>query len=260
MGTYEYVDYSVDDGIAEVLFDRPDLLNAFHSDMKVEIAEAIHEAQENSKVYAILLSGKGRGFCSGADVTGMGGDRSRLEAANSLWTVQEINRQLHAGAKPTIAAINGPAIGAGCDFALACDLRVMSESAYMRQQFVNIGLIPGDGGGWHLPRLIGESKAKEYILTGRDIPADEAKDVGLVVEVVPDGDALDAGRDLAVEIRDKPALAVQEAKGLIDITQSYEDYGQAAIDAQWRVRSDPEHSEAVTALQEDRDPEFDRDY
>lgn len=260
MGTYEYVEYSVDEGIAEVLLNRPDLLNAFNADMKAEIANAVHEAQEDDSVYAILLSGKGRGFCSGADVTGMGGERSRLEAANSLWTVQDINRQLHAGPKPTVAAINGPAIGAGCDFALACDLRVMSESAYMRQQFVNIGLIPGDGGGWHLPRLVGESKAKEYILTGRDIPADEAKDVGLVVEVVEDGEALSAGRALAEEVRDKPALAVQEAKGLIDVTQSYEDYGQAAIDAQWRVRNDPEHSEAVSALREDRDPEFDREY
>jgi enoyl-CoA hydratase/carnithine racemase len=260
MSSYDYIECSVENGIAEIMLDRPDVLNAFTPDMKEEMADAIREAQDDDDVYVIILSGKGRGFCSGADISGMGGERSRLDAATGLWEVQDVNRQLHDGPKPTIAAVNGPAIGAGCDFALACDLRVMSESATMRQQFVNIGLVPGDGGGWHLPRLIGESKAKEFILTGRDITAEDAEDVGLVIDVVADGETLEAARDLAVEIRDKPAAAVQESKDLIDVTQSYQDYGQAAIEAQWRVRNDPEHGEAVSALREDRDPEFNRDY
>lgn len=260
MASYDFIEYAVDSGIAEVLLDRPDVLNAFHHEMIDELATALNAAQEDDRVYALVLSGNGRGFCSGADVTNMGGERDRVADSARLWKVQEIVRQLYFGRKPTVAAVNGPAIGAGCDFALACDLRVLSEDGFLREQFVNIGLVPGDGGGWLLPRLIGESKAKEYILTARDITPAAALDLGLAVDVVPPDDLLDAAHDLAAEIRDKPAAAVQETKALIDGAQSYEDYSQAAIEAQWRVRNDPEHHEAVAAFKERRDPDYDRTY
>lgn len=260
MASFDFVDYSTENGIAEIVLDRPEVLNAFHDPMIEEIATAINEAQETDRVYTIILTGTGKGFCSGADVSEMGGDLDRLDDSTHLWKVQDVVRQLYFGKKPSVAAVNGPAFGAGCDFALACDLRIMSDRGYMREQFVNVGLVPGDGGGWLLPRLIGESKAKEYIYTARDITPEVAVDLGLVVDVVDHDELMTEARDLAGEIRDKPATAVRETKGIVDGTQSYDEYSQAAIEAQWQARNDPEHAEAAAAVLEGRPPEFDREY
>ena len=260
---YEKIDYDVVDGRAEMLFNRPDLMNAFDEETLLELNDALQRAMTDDAVYVVILSGRGRGFCSGADVTSMDGreDREKKHLYGShLWLVQNVDRLLYFGQKPTVAAVNGPAVGAGCDFALACDLRVMNEETFLRQQFVNIGLVPGDGGAWLLPRLVGESKAKELILTGRDIEASEAVDIGLAVEAVPDGETLDRARDLANTIRDKPSIAVQNTKRLIDSNQSFEDYTQAALEAQWECVNDPEHTEAVNAVIEGRAPEFNREH
>jgi len=262
MVSFDYVDYEVADGRAEIALDRPDVLNAFHDELIEELLLALSDAHENDAVYAILLTGEGRAFCAGADVSsfGEGGEADRLAANESLRKVQSVVRGLYFGEKPTVAAINGPALGAGCDFALATDLRVMAEDAFLREQFVNIGLIPGDGGGWLLPRLVGEAKAKEYVLTGRDIGPAEAEDVGLVAEVVETEAVREAGRNFANRLRDQPAAALRHAKDLVGFARSYEDYCQDAIDAQWVARTHSEHDEAIAALDEDREPDFDRPY
>ncbi len=262
MVSYDHIEYSVTDGRAELVLDRPDVLNAFNREMVEEILLALFDAHDRDDAYVIVVTGAGRGFCSGADVSDMSGAEQggRVDYATHLRNVQSVVRGLYYGYKPTIAAVNGPALGAGCDFALACDLRVMGEDAYLREQFVNIGLIPGDGGGWLLPRLVGEARAKEYVLTGRDIGPEEALEVGLVTDVVDTDAVREEARALANEIRDKPAPAVRRAKDLVGFGRSFEDYCQDAIEAQWAVRSDPEHDEAVSALREGRDPDFDRPY
>jgi enoyl-CoA hydratase/carnithine racemase len=263
MRSFQNLSLTVEDGLAEILLDNPEKLNAFDERMLVELNEAIQEAMTDDRAYVVIISGRGRGFCSGADVSNMDDREDRqkkLDYGVHLWKVQNVDRLLLEGSKPVIAAVNGPAIGAGCDFALACDLRVMSESAYLRQQFVNIGLVPGDGGAWLLPRLVGESKAKELILTGRDVGAAEAEEIGLAVDVVEDGHVLEAARELATDLRDKPALALQNTKGLIDVTQSFEDYAHEAFQRQWECINDPEQDEAIAALQEGRDPVYDREY
>lgn len=258
---YEYIGYTVTAGRAEVVLDRPDVYNAFHPEMLVELNECLLDALADDDVYVIVLTGRGKGFCSGADVSGMDGREDRKNAFTygaHLWKVQHVNRLLYFGSKPTIAAVNGPAVGAGCDFTLACDLRVMAESAFFRTQFVDVGLAPADGGGWTLPRLVGEAKAKEYLLTGRDIGPADAADIGLVVDVVPDADLMDAARSLANEIRDKPATAVTNTKALVDVGQSFAEYAQEAHTRQYECVTDPEHREAVRAFGEGRAPEFDR--
>lgn len=252
------IEYTVTDGRAEIILSRPDVLNAFTDEMIEELNRALREAHDDDGVYAIVLTGEGRGFCTGADTSTFTESRDRLTAAVQLWKVQNVVRLLYYGPKPTVAAVNGPALGAGCDFALACDLRVMSEESFLREQFVNIGLIPGDGGGWLLPRLVGESKAKEYILTGEDITPAEAADVGLAVKVVPAGETLAAARDLADGLVHKPALAMQNCKELIDGTQSFDEYCQAAIENHWECQNDPEQAEAIDALHEGRVPNYDR--
>jgi enoyl-CoA hydratase/carnithine racemase len=257
---FSSLEYTVTEGRAEVVLDRPEVLNAFDSAMIDELNDALESAHDDDEVYVILLTGAGRGFCSGADVSSMGGERDRTDSTVRLFKVQNVVRKLLHGEKPTVGAINGPALGAGCDFALACDLRVVGTEAYLREQFVNIGLVPGDGGAWLLPRLVGEAKAKELVMTGRDVGPDEAVDLGLAVEAVPTDEVLDRGRDLANTLRDKPAVAMRETKALFDSTATYDDYAQAAIEGQRAARDDPEHTEAVSALREGRDPDFDRPY
>lgn len=261
MVDYERIEYTVTDGRAEIVLDRPAVYNAFDAEMLVDLNECLLEAHADADVYVILITGRGDGFCSGADVSDMDGRedrRNEFTYGAHLWQVQYVNRLLYFGEKPTIAVINGPAVGAGCDFALACDLRVMADDAFLREQFVNIGLVPGDGGGWTLPRLVGESKAKEYLLTGKDIEADDAADMGLVVDVVPDDELMETARDLADDVAAKPATAVRGTKALIDSSQSFADYCHAALERQWACIQDPEHREAIAAQQEAREPEFDR--
>jgi 2-(1,2-epoxy-1,2-dihydrophenyl)acetyl-CoA isomerase len=257
---YEYVQYASDNGIATITLDRPEVYNAFNYEMIIEINDALRRSSSADEVYAIVLTGAGDGFCSGADVSEMPDwdDQAPEDYAAHLWAVQHVVRQLRAMATPSVAAVNGPAIGAGADFALACDARFLADDAYLREGFVRIGLVPGDSGAWLLPRLIGEAKAKEYLLTGKDITASAAVDIGLAVDQTDT--PLAAATEFARELRDLPATAVQHTKRLIDPEQSFNDYCGRAVDYQWDCVNDPEHKEAITAFNEDRDPDYDRDY
>ena len=260
METYSDISLTVTDGIATVTIERPDVYNAFTRDTILELNDAVRTVETDESVYVIILTGAGEGFCSGADTTVMPNwdEKSPEEYGAFLWLIQQFVWNLRTMAKPSIAAVNGPAIGAGCDFALACDLRIVSETGVMREGFVNVGLVPGDGGAWLLPRLIGESKAREYLLTGRDITPEDAVDIGLAVEQTED--ALTTAGDLATEIRDKPATAIQHTNRLINPQQSFDDYCRKAAEYQWDCVIDDEHKEAVAAFNEGRESQFDRSY
>jgi enoyl-CoA hydratase/carnithine racemase len=262
MTTFENVTYEVRAGRAEITIDRPEVLNAVDGETLIELNTALEAAHDDPAVYVIVLTGKGRGFCAGGDISGGYGhtEGGKFAYRQHLAKAQNVVRTLRTGEKPSVAAVNGPAVGAGCDFALACDLRVIDEEAYLREQYVNIGLIPGAGGGYLLPRLVGEAKAREYILTGRDITAAAADEMGLIVEVAPAGTALNAARALADEVRDKPVRAVRGARAIIGTGQSYEEYAEVAFQHQWACMNHPEQDEAVSALLDGRPPEFDRPY
>lgn len=257
---YEDVQYDTDDGIATITIDRPDVMNAFRERTILELNAAIRDAQEDDGVYVVVLTGAGGAFCAGADTTDMPdwGEQAKEDYAGYLWGVQNVVRQLRSMAKPSIAAVPGPAVGAGCDFALACDMRVVGPDGFFREGFVRVGLIPGDGGAWLLPRLIGESAAKRYLLTGRDIEPDDAVDLGLAVEQAED--PLAAADELAEELLGLPATAVRHTNELIDPEQGFEAYCERAIEYQWNCVNDPEHHEAVAAFNEKREPSYDRDY
>lgn len=257
---YDHVEYTTSAGIATITLDRPEVYNAFHHEMILELNDALHRSNSADDVYAIVLTGAGDGFCSGADVGTMPDWDAQApeDYAAHLWAVQNIVRRLRSMSTPSVAAVNGPAIGAGADFALACDARFFANDAFLREGFVRIGLVPGDGGGWLLPRLIGEAKAKEYLLTGKDITASAAVDIGLAVDQTDT--PLAAAEEFARELRDLPATAVQHTKRLIDPDQSFSDYCERAIEYQWDCVNDPEHKEAIAAFNEDRAPNYDRDY
>jgi enoyl-CoA hydratase/carnithine racemase len=255
---YDALRYTVEDGIATITLDRPDVYNAFDRNLVLELNDALRTAGEDDRAYVVVLAGAGDGFCAGADTTAMPDwdDQTPEEYGAFLWLIQAVVGKLRGIAKPSIAAVGGPAIGAGCDFALACDLRVVGPEGVMREGFVNVGLVPGDGGAWLLPRLVGESRAREYLLTGRDITPEDAVDIGLAVEQCDD--ALAGAYDLAAEIRDKPATAVRHTNRLVDPDRSFAEYCRLAAQYQWDCVTDPEHHEAVAAFNEGRDPVYDR--
>ncbi len=257
---YDDIQYETADGIATVMLDRPDVYNAFTGATIAELNDALRRVRDDDGVYVVVLTGAGEGFCAGADVTEMPewSDGTPEEYAGFLWGVQNVVRQLRDLAKPSVAAVNGPAIGAGCDFALACDVRFMQPNAVLREGFVRVGLVPGDGGAWLLPRLIGESKAREYLLTGDDITPEAAEDLGLVSDVVDD--AVDAATGFADRVRALPALAVRHTNRLVDPQQGFEAHCERAIEYQWQCVNDPEHAEAVAAFRRGEAPEFDREY
>ncbi|MFT4947079.1 MAG: enoyl-CoA hydratase/carnithine racemase, partial [Natronomonas sp.] len=226
---YEDIRYDTTEGVATVTIDRPEVRNAFTERTITELNDAIDRFQDDDGVYVAILTGSEGSFCAGADVSTMPdwSEKGPDAYGEFLSDVQDVVSGLRGSAKPTIAAVGGPAIGAGCDFALACDLRVVGADAVLREGFVGVGLVPGDGGAWLLPRLIGEAKAREYLLTGRDITPERAVELGLAVEKADD--SLAAARALAEELLDLPALAVQHTNRLIDPEQSFEEYCERAI-------------------------------
>lgn len=257
---FDDVSYETTDGIATITIDRQEAYNAFTRTTILELNERIRQAQRDEDAYVVVLRGAGDAFCAGADTTSMGGwdDQTVEEYGGYLWAVQNVVRQLMAMSKPSIAAVGGPAIGAGCDFALACDLRTVDDDTLMREGFVRVGLVPGDGGGWLLPRLVGEATAKKFLLTGRDIDGETAMDIGLAAERGPD--ALAEAYELAEELLALPATAVRRTNDLVDFEQGFEAYCERAIAYQWECIEDPEHAEAVTAFNENREPSYERPY
>lgn len=255
---YEHVSIEVENGIAVLTLDRPEVYNAFDEQMIDELNDALDSVAADDDAYSLVLTGAGDGFCTGADVNTMPdwADQSKDRYAEFLRRVQRVVRRLRELTKPSAAAINGPAIGAGCDFALACDVRYIDSEAYVSEGFVNVGLVPGDGGAYMLPKLIGESKAREYLLTGKKVDAEEAEAVGLVSESADD--ALEAAMSFARRVTNRPATAVRRTNQLVGHDTTFEEHCEYAIDYQWECVNDPEHQEAVAAAREGRDPEYDR--
>lgn len=259
MTKYEDIQFDVTEGIAQVTLHRPEVHNAFTQETIFELNEALREAATDTGIVAVILTGSEGRFCSGADLTTMPdwSVASEAEYGNFLWTVQNVVRRLRKMPKPTIAAVEGAAVGAGCDFALACDIRVLTPDAILKESFVRAGLVPGDGGAWLLPRLIGRARAMEYLLIGKEIPAEKAEEIGIANRISEE--PLETSRELAEEFRELPRLAVGRTKEL-SLIRSFEEYCERAIKYQNECIRDPEHAEAVAALREGRSPNFDREH
>ncbi|MGM0591238.1 MAG: enoyl-CoA hydratase/isomerase family protein [Halobacteriota archaeon] len=254
------VDYRVVEGCAEITLDRPDVLNAYSEDMLVELNHALEDALDDESVYVIVLTGAGRAFCAGRDLNAGTESEHRLDEAERLGKVAAAMRHCYLGPKPTIAAVNGPAVGGGMELALSCDFRVVGENAFFRDGHTRAGMTPATGGAWILPRLVGEARAKEAVLLGRDIDAETAVEWGLAVEVTASDECLSTARELAEQLRDTPAAALRESKRLFDSHTSFQEHAQTVIEARWRCQDDPESREGRAAIRENRPPEFDREY
>lgn len=214
--------YEADGGIVTLTLNRPEKRNPISERDVVEgLVAALGRVQADETVRAVILTGTGSAFSSGGDLRAMEAaldERARNPTSTVAYYtdgIQRIPLAFESLDVPVIAAVNGPAIGAGTDLACMCDLRVAAEEARFAESFVKIGIIPGDGGAWLLPRIVGWSKACEMAFTGDVLSAHEALACGLVSQVVPGAELIDAARKLARRIAVNPPLAVRATKRLL---------------------------------------------
>lgn len=241
-----------------ITFNRPDRLNAMIPDMGAEIQGQLEEWETDDSVGAIVLTGAGRAFCSGADISNFENQLSSPDN-NSGDVRDKWYLTLRSMPKPTIAAINGVAVGLGITCTLLCDIRLAAVDAKLSFRFVRLGLTPELGSTHTLPRLIGLERANEVMLTGRFFTGQEAKDMGMVLAVYPKEDVLERAVDLAQSIAEAPVWHLAETKRMLRDNSIAEDF--ASIDMQEsevfrKAMGTEEHSEAIAAFREKRDPKF----
>ena len=207
-----------DEGVLTITFNRPQVLNALNSATMSELSTAIDEAEHDVDVRCIILTGAGdKAFVAGADINELRAIPDGPEGAEFARRGQDILFRIENLSKPVIVAINGYALGGGCELAMACDIRIAAETAKLGQPEINLGIIPGYGGTQRLPRLVGKGQAKWLVLSGEAISAQEALRIGLVDRVVAAGELMAICRDLARRIAAKPPIAVALAKSAINV-------------------------------------------
>jgi enoyl-CoA hydratase/carnithine racemase len=255
-----HVLYDVREHVATITLNRPEARNAFSPEMVALWRDSLIKAKENPDVRVIVVTGNGDTFCSGGDIRDMAEGRLQSwDMKNFLWEgVHRIVLTLEDLDKPVIAAINGAAMGAGLDMALMCDLRVCSDHAKLAESYIMMGLVPGDGGAYFLPRVVGVAKAFELLLTGDVIGPEEALNIGLVNKVVPHDQLLQETGMLAQKIASKPPLAVRMMKravyqGQTSSLRAHLDYISSQLSLLSVTR---DHREAAQAFLEKRKPEF----
>ena len=200
-----------ENGIATIIFNRPDALNALNNQTRADFRDAMNDIREDDEIKVVIITGEGRGFVTGSDIKEL--KRTTPLEAHNITRLGSIIENLEI---PVIAAVNGFALGGGCEIVMACDIIIASEKAKFGQPEVNIGVIPGGGGTQRLQRVVGVYKAKELIFTGDIIDAKEAERIGLVNKVVPPDELEAAAREIAEKIAAKSAAAIKLAKAAIN--------------------------------------------
>lgn len=249
-----FVRYAQKGGIVTLTMDRPDQHNSLSDESQFdEFVEACERVRRDSQVRCVILTGSGSSFCAGGNIKHMRdkqgiAEGSPLDIQNRYRSgIQRIPAALYNLEVPTIAAVNGPAIGAGCDLACMCDIRIASETAVFAESFVKLGIIPGDGGAWLLPRAVGASKAAEMTFTGEAIDAQDALAHGLVSRVVAAELLMWEATALAERIASNPGNALRMAKRLLREGQHVrlETLLEMSAAFQAIAHYTPEHNEAI---------------
>jgi enoyl-CoA hydratase/carnithine racemase len=259
------VRYEVDAAVATITLDRPEARNAYSEEMVESLVRALDAADGDDAVRAVILTGAGKAFCAGGDLKRMQQQSGMFEGGpytlrrNYQRGIHTIPERLARFEKPVIAAVNGPAMGAGLDLACMCDVRVAARSARFGSSFINVGLVPGDGGAYFLTRTIGFPRALEMMLTGRVVESEEALAMGLTSEVVDDDALIETARRRARAMAERSPIALRLVK-----RAAYQSLGaelakalELAATYQGIAQNSEDHREALTALLEKRPPRFD---
>ncbi|CAH1669396.1 enoyl-CoA hydratase/isomerase family protein [Chelatococcus asaccharovorans] len=257
--SFETLLYAIADGVGTITLNRPDALNATNDTLYRELSGLIGDIAGDRSVGAVVLTGAGRGFCAGADVKSMNPDAKLLDRrARHRWILRDILQPLIALEKPVIAAVNGPAVGAGFNIALACDIVIASEKAVFSQIFTRLALVPDLGGLYLLTRVVGLNKAKELCFTAKKVTAEEGRELGFVNHVVPHDELMPRAQKLAAEIAAGPPTSLAMIKTLLNksSTSSLEQMLEYESFAQTIAYTTPEHKEGVAAFREKRQPNF----
>jgi 2-(1,2-epoxy-1,2-dihydrophenyl)acetyl-CoA isomerase len=260
VASHETVDLTTDGSAARILLNRPDALNAWNEQFGRDLLDAVSTVAEDQSLRALLITGAGRGFSSGADLKEQ---RSNADGIPDLSArLKEIYHPIITGLrempKPVVAAVNGPAVGIGCSLALAADLIVAAESAYFLLAFVNIGLVPDGGSTAFLPARVGYARAAEMAMLGERVPAGQALEWGLVNSVVADDDLAAVSGELLDRLANGPTRSYAGAKRLLNRRMYADLAGQleAEADAQREQGSSKDFIEGVLAFVEKRPPNF----
>jgi len=267
--SYEQILYEIKDSVAVITLNRPEVLNAWTPQMGQEICDALESSNKNDEVGAILVTGAGRGFCSGADMRLFDQITKGLqEAEDPIAALRKRREELFRApdliklalkSKPIIGAINGPAVGVGLTMTLPWDIRLASENARFSMAFVRLGLIPEAGSTFFLSRLVGFSKACELVYSARFFDAKEALEIGLVSRVLPQEKLMPTALEMARDFCERPPTALQLAKELMVKGAFFHGLEEASSleDVYFLLcQASPEHREAVRAFLEKRKPDF----
>jgi 2-(1,2-epoxy-1,2-dihydrophenyl)acetyl-CoA isomerase len=251
------VEVSREGGVLTITLNRPDVLNALNRSVHAGIHAALEEARLDPAVRAVVITGAGRGFCVGQDLQEFSSGAGDV-AQNLRDNYHRNVLAIRALEKPVIAAVNGAAAGAGLSLALACDIRIAARSASFVPAFIKIGLVPDSGGTWLARRLLGAARAFEWLTTGRRLSADEARDWGVVSEVVADEELAERMHEVAALYAAMPTRAVWETKRLLDAAETAGFAEQLELEAttQAELTRTPDFREGVAAFLEKREAAF----
>ena len=257
--TDEAVTTNVADNVMTITMNRPDKRNAMNEQLNDELIAALRSARGDEGVRAVVLTGAGKGFCAGADLTLFAQvDRPEFVREYVVDHYKVMMELITTMDKPVIAAVNGSAAGAGASLALACDFRVMAEDANIYQAFIKIGLVPDAGSCWLLARQVGYSKALEIATSGEPVDAAQCAELGLANRVVSNEELLEAATDWATRLAQMPTRAIAMTKRAMHFAMDNDLSKTIEREAEFQARAiqTHDHKEGVSAFLEKRDPEF----
>jgi 2-(1,2-epoxy-1,2-dihydrophenyl)acetyl-CoA isomerase len=221
--SYQFISLELNEGVAEVTLNRPDVLNSFHREMSSELLEVLSVCKEDSGIRAVLLTGSGRGFCAGQDLEAvLPKEGQEPEQLGSIVhdCYNPIVKAIRLLEKPVVCAVNGVAAGAGANLALCCDVVVASEKASFIQSFVNVGLVPDTGGTYFLPRIVGMPRAAAMMMLGDKIKAEQALDFGMIYKVFSVESLVEEAKTLARHLAKMPTKGIGMTKRLLNASYS----------------------------------------
>jgi len=245
------------DGIATIKINRPKVLNALNMETITELSDAVKDLENDEKIKVAILTGEGKAFIAGADISQMV-DMTPLQAKKFSDKGHCLLNRIEKSRIPFIAAVNGFALGGGCETLMACDIVIASKNAKLGQPEINLGISPGFGGTQRLPRLVGRMKAKELLLTGKNIDASEAQEIGLVNMVVEDSDLIETANKIANKIANKSQVQTNFIKALVNKGIDIDLHSANSLEISYFSSSFSTHDqkEGMKAFLEKRKPKF----